>query len=180
MPTCKEQEHKEQTSIKKKGKNTFPRFASLMPLIMLALVFFGTLGVMGCQSSGTYKPNALDETGATQESVLAVAEANQAFSINLYKQLAKDADPKENIFISPYSISSALAIAYEGADGITAKEMQTVLLLPEKLEVRGSAQAAIYDRINKIGRAYTLETANALWINKNFPVSETYRSTTSR
>jgi serpin B len=51
-------------------------------------------------------------------------DGNCAFAFDLYAHL-NDADG--NIFLSPYSISSALAIAYGGARGNTEKQMSTTL-----------------------------------------------------
>jgi len=48
----------------------------------------------------------------------------QSFAFDLYRQLATDpAYAGGNLFFSPYSISSALAITYEGARGTTADEI---------------------------------------------------------
>jgi len=56
-------------------------------------------------------------------------EANSDFAVDLYHQLAKE-NAGENLFFSPYSISSALAMTAEGARGETAKEMGDVLRFP--------------------------------------------------
>jgi len=58
-----------------------------------------------------------------------VVEANSDFAIDLYQQLAKE-NASENLFFSPYSISSALAMTAEGARGETAAEMGKVLRFP--------------------------------------------------
>ena len=47
----------------------------------------------------------------------AVIEGNNRFALDLYDQLAKDEDG--NLFISPFSVSTALAMTYAGADGDT-------------------------------------------------------------
>jgi len=54
-----------------------------------------------------------DDSGATIQGVNSVANANNQFAINLYNEINKDSD--ENIFFSPWSISTAVAMAYEGA-----------------------------------------------------------------
>ena len=61
------------------------------------------------------------------EEEIALAEAcNGDFAIDLYRQLAKER-PGENLFFSPFSVSSALLIATEGASGETAEQMGKVL-----------------------------------------------------
>ena len=53
-----------------------------------------------------------------------IVTGNSKFGLELYQQLK--ADPG-NLFFSPYSISTALAMTYAGARGETEKEMAKVL-----------------------------------------------------
>jgi serpin B len=55
--------------------------------------------------------------------------ANSDFALDLYAALAKE-NPGQNLFFSPYSISSALALTAEGARGETAAEIQAGNDLP--------------------------------------------------
>ena len=52
--------------------------------------------------------------------------ANNGFAFDLLKEIAKE-QPGENIFISPFSVSSALQMVGNGAAGETKSEMQRVL-----------------------------------------------------
>lgn len=61
--------------------------------------------------------------------------ANNAFGLDLYRELVRRS-PRENLFFSPYSMSSALAMAFEGAREATAEEMGKTLHFP------GAAQKA--------------------------------------
>src|SRR5688572_17141112 len=56
----------------------------------------------------------------------------RAFALNLYRELAS-AGGDDNLFVSPYGIWLALAMAYAGAEGETAAEMASALRfgLPE-------------------------------------------------
>jgi serine protease inhibitor len=56
--------------------------------------------------------------------------ANSEFGLDLYRQIARQS-PDKNVFFSPYSLSSALAMAAEGARGETAAEMGKTLRFPE-------------------------------------------------
>ena len=75
------------------------------------------------------QPPKADETGSTQEGIQEVVSANNQFALELYSELSKT--EKGNIFYSPYSISSALAMTYEGARGKTAEEIKTVFHFPD-------------------------------------------------
>lgn len=61
----------------------------------------------------------------------AVAASN-SFACDLFKKL-DESNRGKNLFFSPYSISSALAMTLEGARGETALEMGDVLRLPKSL-----------------------------------------------
>src|SRR5437660_11541309 len=52
-------------------------------------------------------------------------------------KILSKANDTQNLFFSPYSISSALAMTLEGARGETAQEMGKVLRLPAPLHVAG-------------------------------------------
>ena len=47
------------------------------------------------------------------------------FVFAFYSEIAKDS-PESNLFLSPFGISTAFSMAYEGAAGNTASEMQQV------------------------------------------------------
>jgi len=64
-------------------------------------------------------------------------QANNEFATDLYHHLARE-NGGENLFFSPYSMFNVLAMAAEGARGVTAEEMGAVLRFP--LELRRSDQ----------------------------------------
>ncbi len=68
--------------------------------------------------------------------------ANGNFAVDLYQQLAKE-NPNQNLFFSPFSVSSALLIAAEGASGETADQMGKVLHVPTSLHNSGSNAASL-------------------------------------
>jgi len=103
-----------------------------------------------------------------------VVEANNEFALDLYQEL-RDSDG--NIFYSPWSIISALAMTYEGARGQTANEMQEVLHLPKEGETRRDSFKEIQNGINREDKDYELYTANALWPQKDYPFLESYIDT---
>jgi serpin B len=64
-------------------------------------------------------------------------QANNAFACDALRTLTKDARDT-NVFISPWSISSALAMTMEGARKQTALEMGLALRLPNRLRTGGN------------------------------------------
>ena len=98
-----------------------------------------------------------------------VIEANNRFSFDLYSQLAGDAANKDqNLLFSPWSISSAMAVTYEGARNKTAGEIGSVFHYPENLSVLRYGYTGLNSGLNPNTPAYTLRTANAMWAEKSY------------
>jgi serine protease inhibitor len=123
------------------------------------------------------QPPEADDTGSTQQGIQEVVSANNRFAFELYSELNKA--ESGNVFYSPYSISAALAMTYEGAKGQTADEMQSVFHFPEDSILRPNF-AAIYNGINSGIGDYELRTGNALWVQQDYPLLEAYRNVTER
>lgn len=64
----------------------------------------------------------------TQQTV----QANSGFTLALYQRLSQE-QATDNLFFSPYSLFSALAMTIEGARGETARQMGEVLQFPDTL-----------------------------------------------
>lgn len=96
----------------------------------------------------------------------AVVEGMNAFAFDLYGRLAAASD--ENVFLSPASISTALAMTYAGARGNTQSQMAAVLHLPERDVHEGFG--AMVDYLNALGEEeeFDLTMANALWGQRDY------------
>ena len=113
-------------------------------------------------------PAKISVRAATSSEIAAVVKANNQFSFDLYSRY-KTTQAGKNIFYSPYSITTALGMTYEGARGTTATEMQKTLHIPQNADSRKAANASIIASLNKGSSSFTLKTANALWAEKTFP-----------
>jgi serpin B len=80
----------------------------------------------------------------------------------------------ENVFFSPWSLNSALAMTYEGARGKTADEMRSVLHFSGNDSLRRRSFSSLDRRINANDSGYVLSTANALWVDDGFPLEGAY------
>ena len=88
--------------------------------------------------TGDVRGQTGDVLRAEQEStpVRMVVQANNDFAWTLYGRLLVESHD-QNLFFSPYSISTALAMAAEGARGQTALEMGEVLGYPDVARLIG-------------------------------------------
>jgi serpin B len=102
---------------------------------------------------------------SAEPDVAAVVKGNNEFAFDLYKQLAREAKPRENVCFSPYSVSTALALTYAGARGDTAKQMSKVLRFDPDQDKLHPAFAALARQIREPGKGFEGEVhvANAMW-----------------
>ena len=111
--------------------------------------------------------------------VKTVAAGNTDFALELYAKLSGEPG---NLFVSPYGISTALAMTYAGARGETAREMAQVLhftLPPEKLHP-AFADLLAATRSASDARAQQIAIANALWVQKELQLLPEYMSLTQK
>jgi len=97
----------------------------------------------------------------------ALMNGNTAFALDLYGELREE---EGNLFFSPYSISTALAMTYAGARGNTEKQMAQVLhftLPQDQLHPAFASMEAALKAIQEKGEI-ELRVANALWPQKDY------------
>lgn len=98
---------------------------------------------------------------------------NTQFGMDLYGQLKSEAG---NLFLSPFSISTALGMTAAGARGTTLEEMQKVLHLPADPHAGfGALLRSLNEEADAKKRGFTLSTANALWAQQGYPWKPEYK-----
>lgn len=101
-----------------------------------------------------------------------IVNANNQFAIDFYSKVSQD--NSNNLFFSPTSIFTAFAIAYEGAGGNTAKELEDVFGFEPNDVARHKDFAEMQQKLNFKGQNNTLSIANALWLAKDFEPYDDY------
>uniref|UniRef100_A0A668ALR2 Serpin B6 n=1 Tax=Myripristis murdjan TaxID=586833 RepID=A0A668ALR2_9TELE len=121
-----------------------------------------------------------------------LSEANTAFCLALFKQLDED-KKSSNVFYSPLSISSALAMVMLGARANTATQMSevhthththtppTLTLIcfdcPQCLKAQDDVHvkfSKLMKELNKAGAPYSLSLANRLYGDQSYQFVEVY------
>ncbi|KAM6210601.1 heterochromatin-associated protein MENT-like [Sarcoramphus papa] len=123
--------------------------------------------------------------------------STNSFTLDLYKKL-NETSKGQNIFFSPWSIATALAMVYLGAKGDTATQMAEVLHFNQTAGEEGSSETTrpslgrprkrkmdpehkqaenihsgfkeLLSAINKPRSTYLLKTANRLYEEKTYPL----------
>jgi serpin B len=121
-------------------------------------------------TAGTCKAAAENE-----QDTAVIVRGNGEFAFDLYARLK---DKPGNLFFSPYSISTALAMTYAGAGGSTKDQMAATLhfttSIPEAQFHKLFGQ--LVEMLNKQGQKgdYQLFAANALWLQKDYQFLPVY------
>ncbi|WP_332450435.1 serpin family protein [Methanoculleus sp.] len=157
------------------------RILLLVSLVVLGSIAAGCTDMPGATSADSAPLEGQETLDNETPEAGSVAGGNNLFAFDLYRQIAGDpASAGKNIFFSPYSISSALAITYEGARGTTADEIGAALHLPANNTLRREGFAAIDAGLNRGDSNYTLRTANALWAEETHPFLPEYIEVAAR
>jgi serpin B len=146
-------------------------FATLVPLFLLPLILTGCFA-KNEDASAQPPPNVAAADTA------AVVKGNTQFALDLYRRLAES---DGNIFFSPYSISTALAMTYGGARGETAREMADTLhfsLPPEQLHPAFAGLG--WELVGKTPHKFKLLIANRLWGQSGFTFQPEFLSLTEK
>jgi serpin B len=152
------------------------RIITLALAVGLLAVLAGALAYPSLEASppaaapqGNPAPQAVQKplrlAKATPADVAAAVEDNTRFALDLYGRLRSK---EGNLFLSPYSISTALAMTYAGAGGETAAQMAKTLHFTLGQEKLHPALAELTSRL-RAGekRGHQLKVANALWLQQD-------------
>lgn len=136
-----------------------PKRLTASAVVVALFLFAGSL-------SAADKPTA-------SASVPEVVSGNSQFAIDLYKKLTSDNKTKEkNIFASPYSISTALAMTYAGSRGNTQKQMAAVLHFSVAEPKLHEDFQNLLGQTKAPNKSYQLSVANALWGQQDYHFEE--------
>ncbi|XP_005398969.1 PREDICTED: serpin B9-like [Chinchilla lanigera] len=90
-----------------------------------------------------------------------LSETNGSFAIRLLKLLGQE-DPARNVFYSPLSVSSALAMLLLGAKGSTAAQIIQALALNTEDDIHRGFQSLL-TQVHRPGAPFSLSIANGLF-----------------
>ncbi|XP_062039874.1 leukocyte elastase inhibitor isoform X1 [Lepus europaeus] len=107
-----------------------------------------------------------------------LSAANTRFALDLFRALNEN-NPTGNIFVSPYSISSAMAMIFLGTGGDTAAQLSKAFHFDAVEDVHSSFQGLNAD-VSKHGAAYVLKLANRLYGEKTYDFLPEFLASTQK
>ena len=135
---------------------------SSISIVLIAALFLGN----ECARADETAPATSPAPAALSVSpeIESVVKGNNEFAFDLFSRLQKES--KGNLFFSPFSISTALAMTYAGARDGTEQQMAQVLHFPADQAQLHPAMAKLMAGLLNPGEKkppYELSVANALW-----------------
>lgn len=107
------------------------------------------------------------------QKVKEIATNNNRFAFDLYQELIKNENG--NIFFSPFSISTALAMTYAGADQNTANEMANTMHFDENIPSFHLNYGKYLNQLETNAKGnIQLRIANRLWGEKTYELKSSF------
>ena len=151
------------------------------------------LGVIGCTAPASRSADPLPTASQPNSSLVAqpsidgrisrpaskpmnpkLIAAQTRFSWNLFSTIHKK-NPQKNLFISPISISQAIAMIYNGAAVETQTAIGSALALEDlSLDDFNSANEDLRNALEYPGKDIQLSIANSIWTNQDTPISPNF------
>ena len=135
-------------------------------LQLLLVILFAT----SCNQNDPIVENPKDEPIALRVGMEKRVSQDNEFAFDLLKKTI-DLSKETNVFVSPLSVSIALGMAWNGANGETRTEMETAM------KMSGLSVADINDyyqimqsSLPGVDHSTKLSIANSLWYRSGFPV----------
>jgi len=141
----------------------------LLMVLMIAGLHFS------CENNDTPKPvlepKQIDVDAQTRQLI----DSDNHFGLELFRTISAGQDPSANTMISPVSVSLALAMTYNGAEGDTKSAMEETLQLTglSRQEINASYQALI-EALLTVDPKVTMEIANSIWYRQEFSVEQDF------
>ncbi|MDW8221530.1 MAG: serpin family protein [Gemmatales bacterium] len=149
----------------------YQRHGAIVSLLALAVASGATL-LTWQHGAHNSLAQAEEKTDQAKSDVQTVAQANADFAFDLYHKLR---ERKGNVFFSPFSISTALAMTSAGARGNTLAQMEKTLHFPFEQKRLHEAFGWLLQH-TRSGKGYQLHVANALWCQEGVPFREEFLS----
>ncbi|XP_034366626.2 serpin B6-like [Arvicanthis niloticus] len=104
-------------------------------------------------------------------------ESNDTFALKVFRVLGEDIS--RNVFFSPSSMFSSLAMILMGANGTTARQISQVLSL-DKCSSNGGGDVhqgfqSLLTEVNKTNTRHMLKTANGVFVEDSFDILESFK-----
>ncbi len=144
-------------------------------LIFLLFFGFAILTLTQCYREHTNSPAEMRDLNASEQSLV---ETDNSFGLKLFKEIVSEEEADKNIFISPLSVSMALGMTYNGANGVTREAMaQTLELNDLTIEEANQAYQSLIHLLLNLDPKVKFLIANSIWYRQEWTFEATFLNT---
>ena len=130
-----------------------------------------------CQSKITGPDNQGPLPRSLTETEKEIVDTGRSFGLELFRQTVK-ADPTENIFISPLSVSMALGMTLNGARNETEQAMKETLHYQNLgMQEINESYKSLIKLLTELDPEVKMQIANSIWYEQLFSVEQDFIDT---
>jgi serpin B len=128
---------------------------SLISVLLISIV------VLQCSNNPTATDREVSRELTSAEKLL--VDSDNRFGLKLFREII-DQEKDKNVFISPLSVSMALGMTYNGADGTTREAMQKTLELSGlTIEEVNESYKSLIELLSQLDPKVKFQIANSIW-----------------
>ena len=146
-------------------------------ILKAAVIFSCTIPLIFLSCSKTANENlpVNPVTISLTSDQVSLIESENSFAFDVFKKIIENSEASENVIISPLSISYALSMTLNGANGSTRDAMLEALrvngLTPE---IINNSYKNLSEALLNVDKRVLISIANSVWIEKNFIVKKPF------
>lgn len=139
-----------------------------------AILFLFTILFISCSKNDEPLPKDPVPIDLTQDQV-ALIESGNSFAFDIFNRVLESAGENENVMISPLSISYALSMTVNGANGETRDAMLDALRLKGiSIDAINSSYKNLTRALLSVDKRVLMSIANSVWIENDFTVKKNF------
>ena len=143
-------------------------------LIFIYTLCFSIFLIIGCFDNAVDTLTENTDKPAVTPIDANVSMANTRFGFDLFKEIWKT-EQNQNVFISPFSVSTALTMTLNGASGETEKAMTDTLQLQDiGNDAINNSFSQLLQQLQTSDPKVTLTIANSLWANQDYQFKQDF------
>jgi serpin B len=108
-----------------------------------------------------------------------VANSVNGFAFKIYSAISNGTDNSSNLFLSPFSIYTAMTMASEGARSATFNQLQSALGFSGNVSDNNAGFKSLLGDLAAHSSDYQLSIADGLWVQKNFGIEANFTNVLS-
>lgn len=139
------------------------------------LIILLTIPITSCEKNNLNnlpdEPVPIELTVAQQELV----ESDNTFGFDIFRLVMQENSDVENVMISPLSISYALSMTLNGANGATRDSMMKALRYYNiDIEDINNSYKDLTDKLMEVDERVLMEIANSVWVEERLRVKQSF------